>query len=260
MAEKYIKIVLNGGKFLYTKSEEEADKAEREEFETRTLSVPATVIRMPSKEQMESAKERTLTDWTFRKIKNYLKDKFYVTQKSSIHFETFLDDKLLIGGREAQMLQQSVPMGDYFNVSARIDKKAEENGIVTVTCQELCKRLVKHSEDCFELIKIPSAQILAHQQMNNANKEKMGLKQWIAIDAVEYWTAKKHMPVYASFHYVQTKAKLTTKEAFDYIQRLVSYDNNFIFKYRAWTQIHITDGKKMNAGRFYVDGIRIDHK
>ena len=255
MAEKYIKIVLNGGKFHFTQSEEEAKKAEKEEFETRTLSVPATVIRVPSKEQMESSKDRTLTDWTFRKIKNYLKDKFYVTHKASIHFETFLDDKLLIGGQEALMLQQSLPMGDYFNVSVHIDKQDET---VTATCKELCERLVKHSEDCFELIKIPTTQILARQQYNNTNNEKMGLKQWIAVDAVEYWTAKKQMPVYASFHYVQTKAKLTTQEAFDYIKRLVSYDNNFIFKYRQWSEIH--DGKKMNAGRFYMDSIRIDHK
>ena len=254
MAEKYIKIVLNGGKFRYINSEEEAKKAKREEFETRTLSVPASVIRMPSKKQMESAKERTLTDWTFRKIKNYLKDKFYVTQKASIHFETFLDDKLLIGGQEAQMLQQSVPMGDYFNVSVRIDK---DDKTVTATCKELCKRLVKHSEDCFELIKIPAVQILAYQAKMTDN-DKKGLKEWVALDAMAYWLNKRHITTEVSFHYIQTKTKLTTKEAFGYIQKLVSYDNNFIFKYRQWTEI--SNGEKRHAGRFYMDSIRIDHK
>jgi hypothetical protein len=166
-----------------------------------------------------------------------------------------LDDKLLIGGQEALMLHQSLPMGDYFNVSVRVDKDGET---VTATCKELAKRLVEHSDNCFELIKVPTVQILARQQYNNTNNEKMGLKQWIAVDAVEYWTAKKQMPVYASFHYVQTKAKLTTQEAFDYIKRLVSYDNNFIFKYRQWTEIK--DGEKRHAGRFYMDSIRIDRK
>ena len=256
MAEKYIKIVLNGnGKFLFTKSEEEAKKAEREEFETRTLSVPASVIRMPSKEQMQSTKDRTLTDWTFRKIKNYLKDKFYVGEKASIHFETFLDDKLLIGGQEAQMLQQSVPMGDYFNVSVRINKA--EDKTITASCKELCKKLVTHSEDCFELIKIPTVQILAYQAKMTDNA-KLGLKEWVALDAVAYWLNKRHITAKVSFRYIQSKAKLTAKEAFDYIQRLVSYDNNFIFKYRQWTEI--TDGEKKHAGRFYMDSIRIDHK
>lgn len=255
MAEKYIKIVLNGnGKFLFTKSEKEAKKAEREEFETRTLSVPASVIRMPSKEQMQSTKDKTLTDWTFRKIKNYLKDKFYVTHKASIRFETFLDDKLLIGGQEALMLQQSVPMGDYFNVSVRVDK---EGNAVTATCEELSKRLVEHSDNCFELIKIPAVQILAYQQKMENNARK-GLKEWVALDAVAYWLNKRHITPEVSFHYIQSKAKLTAKEAFDCIQRLVSYDNNFIFKYRQWTEI--TDGEKKHAGRFYMDSIRIDHK
>lgn len=259
MAEKYIKIVLNGnGKFLFTTSEEEANRAERKEFEARTLSVPSTVIKMPSQEQMQSTKDRTLTDWTFRKIKSYLKDKFYIEGKAAVCVEKCLEDKLLVGGQEALMLQQSLPIGDYFNVSTRINKNKTGDRAVTVICKELGEKLVKHSEDCFELIKIPTAEILAQQQVRAVGGRKQGLKEWIGTDVADYWASKKLMPVHVSYQYIQTKAKLTSPEAFEYIQRLVSYGNNFIFRYREWTENY--GGKETKAGKFYIDSIRIDHK
>lgn len=253
MAEKYIKIVLNGnGNFLFTNSEQE-----KKEVQNRTLTIPSSVISTPSQEQMQcNGKERTLTDWTFRKIKSYLKDKFYITGHPTIYFDACSEDKLLIGGQEALMLQQSLPIGECFNVTVHMNKTKHQS--VTVFCKELGRRLTEHSEDCFELIKVPTAEILAKQQVRADGGEKQGLKEWIGIDAVDYWTEKECIPTHLSYQYIQTKAKLTAREAFEYIQRLVSFGNNFIFKYRAWTETY--EDQEIKAGRFYVDSIRIDRK
>ena len=255
MAEKYIKIVLNGGKFLYEPSENGREK--RELPDARIFSVPCTVIKTPSQEQMQAiGKERTLTDWTFRKIKSYVKDKFYITHRARVYIEPCLEDKLLIGGREAAMLQQSLPIGDYFNVSVCINKA--KNNSVTLSCKELGKRLIEHSEESFELIKVPSTQMLVRQQARNAHEAPRSLKEWLALDIMEYWTLTKKLPVQCSFRYKQTKAKLTASEAFDYIQKLVSFDNNFIFRYRQWSEGVDESGE--SVGRFLMDSIRIDHK
>lgn len=247
MSNKCYKVVLNGeGHFLIT--DEPMWKTEEKGDTKPAIAIPYEVLATPGKlEREDKENQKPITQWAFQKIATYLREDVHnnPTVECPIKWNRDTTDHFRVFGMEAAKLEALLPKRDYeVKVSTETCGK---HATLYISSEELTKTLSAYSMEKWEEMKQPAAMVLGRLATYSHRIDKQPLRAWIAKAAAENEAVTTRKQVFVNV-WGASKAHMTALEAFEYVKRLTTARNNFIFKVRSWD----------NCERLFMDTVRLD--